>query len=68
MYTPSQKKASMKWIANNREKWNELCKDNMKKYYENNKAEKKKKQLERYYYSKENSYSEVSKLFRKILI
>jgi hypothetical protein len=68
MYTEAQKKATLKWRMNNKEKWNNYHNEKGKEYYAQNSDEHKKKRMERYYYSKENSYSEVSKLFRKILI
>lgn len=41
------------WTEKNREKWNELSRAKMKRYYERNKEEKKQKCLSRYYYNKE---------------
>ena len=62
MYTKAQKKATMKWIDRNKERWNELCKEHSKTYYENNKETVQRKMLGRYYLKKE------MELFRKILL
>jgi hypothetical protein len=62
MYSLAQQKASMKWRENNKEKWNELSRENMKTYYESHKEEKRIKNLNHYYLKKE------MKLFRNILL
>ncbi len=49
----SQKRANKKWIENNREHFNELCKNNMKVYHERHKEVRQKKMIERYYWKKE---------------
>lgn len=48
----SQKRANTKWRENNKEYFNELCRNNMKTYYEKNREEKIAKALERYYRKK----------------
>lgn len=62
MYSIAQQKASMKWRENNKDKWNELSRDNMKIYYEKNKEQKRIKNLNHYYLKKE------MELFRNILL
>ena len=62
MYTEAQKRATNNWRKNNKDKWNELCRENNKIYYENNKEEKRQKNLDRYYVKRE------FEIFRRILL
>ena len=48
----SQKRANCRWRENNKEYFNELCRNNMRIYYEKNREEKAAKALERYYKKK----------------
>jgi hypothetical protein len=62
MYTPSQKRATNNWISKNKDKWNMLCRENSRIYYDNHKEEKKQKCLDRYYVKRE------FEIFRRILL
>ena len=39
--TEIKNNSNSKWISENRERWNEICRINMKKYYANNKEVQK---------------------------
>ena len=60
--TDAQKRATNKWISNNRDEWNEMCKTNYKTYYDKNAEKVRQKKLEHYYAVREFS------IFRKILL
>jgi hypothetical protein len=61
-YSEAQVRANNKWISNNKEKWNELCKTNYKTYYDKNAERVRQKKLEHYYAIRE------LEIFRKILL
>ena len=58
----AQKKASYKWISNNREEWNSICRSNYKTYYERNVDKVRQRKMELYYVKRE------LEIFRKILL
>ncbi len=58
----AQKRANYKWIANNRDEWNSICKLNSRIYYERNIEKVRQRKLEHYYAMKE------FETFRKILL
>lgn len=58
----AQKRASYKWIENNREDWNGICRATYKTYYENNCEKIKRRKLETYYAKRE------LEIFRKIML
>lgn len=61
-YSIAQKNATDKWISNNRDEWNKLCKINYKTYYDKNAEKIRQKKLEHYYVKRE------FEIFRKILL
>jgi hypothetical protein len=61
-YTPAQKKANEKWVNNHRDKYNELCRNGYKVYYEKNADKIRQKKLDHYYAKRE------LEIFRRILL
>ena len=57
-----QKKATTNWISKNKDKWNEICRENSNIYYEKNKQDIAQKNLHRYHVKRE------FEIFRRILL
>ena len=58
----AQKRASYRWIDNNRDDWNCICRSTYKTYYERNSEKIKQRKLEMYYVKRE------LEIFRRILL